>query len=299
MTVPAAPIEILLVSDTRYAAFLATTLVSILKNAAPDDVLRFHIVDAGLTTADLKKLESIRALRPCEMLFYKPNLKSYLKYFRSDIQTFPVVVNYRLFLAKYLPASLDKVLYLDVDVVVLHSLRKLWETPLADAFLAAAKDRDVAAEHVAKFGFPEGYEYFNSGILLFNLKKWREDAILEKLLDVCMEIRELIEFPDQDALNVFAARTSVVKLDTRWNCHPKYYDRETTAILHYMGDRRCIPELDLLFSYVAQTPYRLLPMQTRMYAFKRWLRRKQCQLGCLFIPSREKRHEYRKRYNTR
>lgn len=293
------PIEILLVSDTKYAAFLATTIVSILKNADADDVLRFHIVDGGMTDADLIKIESLRKIRDCELLFYKPDLKSYLKYFRKDILTFPVVVNYRLFCAKYLPETLDKILYMDVDVVALGSLRELWSTPLDDAFIAAAQDRDVAQTHVAKFGFQEGYRYFNSGILLLNLKKWREEAILERLLDVCMEIRELIEFPDQDVLNVYAARTSYQVLDTRWNCHPKYYDEKDTRVIHYMGDRRYLPHVDILFDYAAQSPFKKLPLQTKWYQFKRFLRRKRCQLVCFFLFKREWRQAYRKKFNYR
>lgn len=294
-----APIEILLVSDSKYAAFLATTVVSILDSAAPDDSIHFHIVDGGMTTADLQKIESLKDRRPCEMSFYKPDLKKYLKYFRKDILTFPVVVNYRLFLAQYLPATIDKILYLDVDVVATTSLRELWETPLDDAFLAAVPDRDIDPKHVEKLPL-EGYKnYFNSGVLLFNVKKWREETILKEMLDVCMEIKDIIEFPDQDVLNVYAARTRYAQLDPRWNCHPKYYDDAIPGVVHYMGNRAKAPRLELLFDNAAKTPYRRLPMQTRLYRFKRMLRKKRTQLVCLFLWKREWRHDYRKRMNYR
>ena len=290
------PIEILLVSDTNYASYLATTLVSILKNAASDDILRFHIVDGGMTQDDINKIEQLKSVRDFEAIYYRPNIDEYLKYFRKDIDRFPVVVNYRLFLAKYLPETLDKIIYLDVAVIVLKSLRDLWETPLDGAFVAAIPDENIDMRHVKRLPLPDDYQYFNSGILLFNLKKWRDENILEQLLDVCVEIRDLIKLPDQDVLNVYASRTRYQKLPRRWNCHPRSYDEDDTVILHYMGVRYRLPRLDILFSYAAQTPYGKLPIQKKTYKFKRWLSRKKCQIVCLFLFKRKWRQKYRERH---
>ena len=67
--------HVLLVSDANYSAFLATTIVSILKNAAPEDRLVFHIVDSGLTQADRDSVEKLKEIRDFERIFYQPDLQ--------------------------------------------------------------------------------------------------------------------------------------------------------------------------------------------------------------------------------
>ena len=148
--------HVLLVSDANYSAFLATTIVSILKNAAPEDRLVFHIVDSGLTQADRDAVEKLKEIRDFERIFYQPDLQKYLHVFCDDIQTFPVVVNHRLFAPSFLPESLDKIIYMDVDVVVLDSLRGLWNVDPGEAILAAIHDPNIRLSHRRAIGLDDG-----------------------------------------------------------------------------------------------------------------------------------------------
>ena len=292
-------IEVMLVSDANYSAFLATTIVSILKNAAPDDSLRFHIVDAGLEDADRAAIEELKTLRTFEAVYYTPDLREYLKYLCDDISTFPVVVNHRLFAPNFLPETLDKIVYMDVDVVVLSSLGELWKTQIGDSFVAAAPDIKMRPSHRKAIGLTEDFPYFNSGVLLVNLKKWREDNITEKLLAIADEIKENIDFPDQDVLNVYAFRNGFQKLPEGWNVHPRDYVEDKTHLLHYMGTRQRCPHLDILYKYAALTPYRLLPMQSRWRQINLGIKRVICNTLCFFFFPRKMRRMIRRRFVLR
>ena len=290
-------IEVMLVSDANYSAFLATTIVSILKNAAPDDSLRFHIVDAGLEEADRAAIEELKTLRTFEAVYYTPDLREYVKFLCDDISRFPAVVNYRLFAPSFLHEKFDKILYLDVDVVVLSSLRELWETPLDNLFLAASPDLNMRLSHRLALGLDENYLYFNSGALLMNLRKWREDGITEKLMRIALEIKKEIEFPDQDVLNVYAFRNGYQRLPEGWNVHPRDYVEGKTRLLHYMGTRLRCPHLEILYGYAASTPYGRLPMQSASYRIKCRLRRFVCNFLCFILFPRKIRRAIRKRFN--
>ena len=223
-------LEFLLVSDSNYASYLATAMASILENAPDDERLRFHIVDAGLTPRDAARIESLKSIRPFELTFYRPDLSEYLKLFPKHIGWLPVVCNCRLFLAKYLPKTLDKVLYLDVDLVVLGDLRELWNKRVDDVYFAAAPDRYVTEEHKKTLGLPESRAYFNSGVLLVNVKKWRDEGLAEQAIDVCGEIYDKIRYQDQDVLNVIASRSDYLELDEkclrgRRNARSPFYGR--------------------------------------------------------------------------
>ena len=296
------PIEIMLVSDQNYAPFLATTMVSILKNAAPEDVLSFHIVDAGLSPRDLEIVEGMKSIRPFELHYYKPNLSEFLKLFPDDIGDFPLVCNYRLFLTEFLPQDLDKILYMDVDVVALGSLRELWETPFEDRFVAAAKDKLIPDQqyHLDALELSSDHLYFNSGIMLVNVKKWREDNLLPKILRTSVKIRDKNVYQDQDVINVVADEIGYKKISsTKWICHPTDYVEGETRVLHFMGIRQEHPHLDILTSYAKQTPYGGLPFQKTSYKIKRFFRIISFKIVYFFLFKGKWRRVYRKRFTKR
>ena len=106
----------------------------------------------------------------------------------------------RLLLPELLP-ELDRILYLDCDIIVRQDLAKLWETTeLADNYLAGVYEAAIEgqAERFRALGCDPA-KYFNSGFLLMNLAQMRAEKVSEKLLEACRV--PYLEFPDQDALN--------------------------------------------------------------------------------------------------
>ena len=106
----------------------------------------------------------------------------------------------RLLLPELLP-DLDRVLYLDCDIIVRQDLAKLWsETDLGDNYLGAVYEAAIEgqAERFRALGCDPA-KYFNSGFLLMNLEQMRKEKVSERLLEACRV--PYLEFPDQDALN--------------------------------------------------------------------------------------------------
>lgn len=108
--------------------------------------------------------------------------------------------SFRLLLPELLP-DLDKVLYLDCDIIVRQDLDRLFrETDLGENYLAAVYEAPIEgqAERFKALGC-DPKRYFNSGLLLMNLAAMRRDRVSERLLEACKV--DYLEFPDQDALN--------------------------------------------------------------------------------------------------
>ena len=289
-------IEVMLVSDANYCVFLTTAMASILTNAAPEDRIRFHIVDAGLAASSYDAIEKMKELRPCEIAYYKPNVRDRVK---TDGSRFPTAIYYRLFAPRFLPDSLDKVVYMDVDVAVLSSLRELWETPVDDVFVAAAVDRFMPPRRLLKIGLDENAVYFNSGLLVMNLKKWREENITDELFKIADDFKNCLEFPDQDLLNVYAYRNGYKLLSDEWNAHPKFYVEGKTKLVHFMGSRYNSPHIDILGKYAALTPFKRLPFQSPMFHVWYWIKRVVCSFLCLFVFRHRNRRILRKFFNLR
>jgi lipopolysaccharide biosynthesis glycosyltransferase len=126
---------------------------------------------------------------------------------------------YRIF-APELLRELDRVLFLDADLLALHSLDPLWETDLTDHYLAAVTNV-LQADHLfrpAELGIDPPQSYFNAGVMLMNLDSMRRDGCAAAMREFAVENRGPdLMFRDQDALNVVLGPRRLA-LHPRWNC---------------------------------------------------------------------------------
>ncbi|CEN43421.1 Glycosyltransferase family 8 [Capnocytophaga canis] len=120
----------------------------------------------------------------------------------------------------------DRVLYLDNDLVVLDSLKELFEIDFNDKYLLAIQEigsSDFLNEEKKKLGVDIGAKYFNSGVMMINCSKWREDGLCKKIIDWSIVNTEKISFADQDGLNAV--------INGRWKPLPIRYNVQTALVL--------------------------------------------------------------------
>jgi lipopolysaccharide biosynthesis glycosyltransferase len=124
---------------------------------------------------------------------------------------------YRIFLPELLP-DVDRVLYLDADLIVLDSLAPLWETALGDNYLAAVTNvfQWDHLDRPAALGLDGPRVYFNAGVLLMNLEAMRDDGATGALLDFGVRNAARLDWRDQDAMNVVLGKRRL-SLHPRWN----------------------------------------------------------------------------------
>ena len=114
-----------------------------------------------------------------------------------------VATYFRLFLDKLVPASIDRIIYMDSDILICGALEELWATDLDGYPVAAAVDV-VADEDLSvrkKIGLAPASHYLNAGVLLIDLCRWRNDKLGERALAFAIERPELMTYWDQCALN--------------------------------------------------------------------------------------------------
>ena len=125
---------------------------------------------------------------------------------------------YRVFLPELLP-DLDKILYLDCDLIVCDSLAELFDTDLANNWVGAVTNvfQHNHLHRPAELGLEGPEVYFNAGVLLMNLREMRRDHCTEALLEYGRRNAAQLEWRDQDALNVVLGGRRL-PLHPRWNC---------------------------------------------------------------------------------
>jgi lipopolysaccharide biosynthesis glycosyltransferase len=136
---------------------------------------------------------------------------------------------YRIFLPELVDGA-QRLLYLDVDTIVVSRIDELWSLDLSESYLAAVTNVcvDPNEHHPLELGM-DPRRYFNSGVLLLNLELMRRDEFSSMLIDRVTRRRVPLTWPDQDALNLTAASTRL-ELHPRWNCMNTLVARFGSAI---------------------------------------------------------------------
>jgi len=203
-------IEVCFTIEEGFAQHVCVAISSMLRNNT-EVHFSIYIFSFGLE----KKL---KASIQSALLNYKNHNLSFIdadltlvKDFKVSLHASPV--NYlRLFVPDLLP-ELRKVLYLDCDLIVRSSLVALYEMDINEYIFAAVPHRDL--ERSAVLGIGEN-DYFNSGVLLLNLVKWRKINATDRLRDFILQYPAKIHYWDQDALNAVYFR-QYLRLDEKWN----------------------------------------------------------------------------------
>jgi len=110
---------------------------------------------------------------------------------------------YRLLAFKFLPEELDRILYLDPDILVINPIDELYNMDIDNYLYAAAYHNIITIKRINRIRL-NAYdikEYYNSGVLLMNLKLQRETISEEEIFDFVKNNRSKLIMPDQDIIN--------------------------------------------------------------------------------------------------
>jgi lipopolysaccharide biosynthesis glycosyltransferase len=208
-------IDLVTSSDKNYGQHTGIMLTSLLATQNPENEIRISILDGGILPSDREKINRI-------FLKYGKALPQYISIHDKYIGNVKIdghvsiATYYRVLLPKIFP-NLEKILYLDSDVVVTAPLDVLWSTDINNYYAAAIQDSGAPDEkHYTDLGLPGVAHYFNAGVLLINLKKWRQDGIEDKLIEIIHTRHSLLKFWDQDAINSLLWR-KVKIIDPKFN----------------------------------------------------------------------------------
>ena len=195
----------------------------------------------------------------------------------SDAPTtsrYPKEIYYRIFAAKYLPETVDRVLYLDPDLVINGSILPLYNLPMEDYFYAAASHIGnpglIHRLNELRLDMDDNSPYINSGVLLMNLELLRKEQDCGEVVTFIEKHKALLMLPDQDIISsLYGSR--IYALDPfRYNMTERLYlmhspfeksfdldwVRKHSIIIHYCGRNKpwkenYIGDLDVFYKEAA------------------------------------------------
>lgn len=245
--------------NEKYAAYAYVLLTSLFEHHAADSVT-VYILQSDLTMETKQWLSFFGKQREQEIVFVTVSLEQILADLRQDTGegytagVLPTTENwskemyYRLLLGEMIPKEVDRVLYLDVDIVINGNLSEFFFQELDSMELAAADDPMIqgnfSVEQQKLFQDMESVRYFNSGVLLYDLETIRKSYAFSTYIDVAQQYQYRLTNPDQDLLNyVHMGKVKYVD-NTRYNVFSQTAEMEYGGydyvakygiIIHFVG----------------------------------------------------------------
>lgn len=251
-------VNIALITDSRYSVPTSVVMYSAIKNKCPNSIYNFYIITENTTQNDDEFMLRLKKLAPDTVnINLIPRKEPDLPF--ENMQRF---LQYKVGMHKiYLPEilrNIDKVIYMDGDVIVLKDLQNLFNIDVENVYASVAKDGIFYRfpKEMKEMGFDKRGFYFNSGVMLHNLALQRKDNIVEKLVDYVKNNEDF--YGDQDVLNI-VFQDKLKLMSYKYNCIstffeaddlnflsqyfgeelPKdtFYIYENSTIIHYAGDK--------------------------------------------------------------
>ncbi|HEM4070709.1 TPA: SP_1767 family glycosyltransferase [Streptococcus suis] len=227
--------------NNRYAQYLGATILSILAHH-PKEEVRVHILYKEIAQSILQDLGNLAQQTPNLELHF--HLLEDQQFSAIPIRTeqFPIE-SFSRFLLPELLIDLERILYLDVDILVHGNLMELFQTDLEEYELGAIVEADIFKYYqwyLDSLGFGPNDAYFSSGVLLMDLDKMRQNGTTNQLIAIALEKARDYKFPDQDILNTYY-KGQFKQLSPAYNyTDVRKQNRELTAdeivIEHFNGD---------------------------------------------------------------
>ncbi len=242
------PIHVLLALDDKYWAPAYAVMRSICLFTFRRQDLRFHLFTSGLRPDHLDVVQAISREFGATQIFYDiphhPVFAPIADKVRQSGQ-FPNIVYGRVLAAQILPPDVERLIYLDCDMMVRVPIERLYDMDMQGFPLAAVPDY-AGAQIMTRRSmvdprgiFDPAMRYFNSGLLLMDMGKWRTLKVDEQFRRAIDDGTLAKIYYDQDFLNL-SFRDNWLELDRFWNLlDPKpAHESLNPNVLHYTGERK-------------------------------------------------------------
>jgi len=173
-------IHICLSFDDFYSDPASILIGSILFNSSRADQFHFYILDGGISEVSRNKIVALNRIKKFDLTYININLEDYKDCPVNEGSHFRVINYFRLKIPSYIP-DMDKILYLDTDMVVTRSLWDIYNKDISNYSLAAVPQ--IRQGPKTRLQIPAHFSLINSGVLLINCAAWRRKNIEKRLFN--------------------------------------------------------------------------------------------------------------------
>ncbi len=227
-------------SSDVYSEICGISLTSLLENNKHVDTIHIYIINNNISDINKNRLLDTAKQYHRELSFVDKvdleklaNTNIYVG--RWNIGTF-----FRLYLASILPESVERVIYVDCDMIIRGSLREVYEMDLGDCLVAGVDDCRSDLYRI-EIGCAPGTVYVNNGFLVIDLKKWREENVEEQFTAFISERKGDLTYMDQAPLNgVLGKQNKIYELKPIYNAQRIFFDFSYKRLMRLRKPTHCL-----------------------------------------------------------
>ena len=214
-------INIICATDDNYAPYCGVMLTSLLENNKQYNI-DIYILASDISSINRRRFEILEDCYDCSIVFLTPDKELLKNCPIKDGDHVSMATYYRIICDSLLPASVEKILYLDCDIIVNTDILELYHMDMGGSVVAACID-SYNTVHRQRLGLED--RYFCAGVMLFDLYKFREGDFGQKCLDAINENPDKFLYHDQDAFNLVLNK-HVAFISPKWNIMSAFLRRD-------------------------------------------------------------------------
>lgn len=249
-------------TDDKFASKVGVSICSLFENNRDAESIHVYILGQDISKINAERLIGL-ATKPGQTVEIIPicEMKQYLD-LDANTWHWSSLVLARIVMDRLLPAEVNRVIFLDGDTIVRSSLATLWEYDMQGAVVGACLSIKRNEKMRAFMQLRKQDAFICGGVLLYDLKQWRETGISEQIIQYIQTNAEHLYTLDEDGI-VGACHGRICYLPPKYNwCNmyyelytysgqkkvvggERYYTKEVfsesaahPAIIHYLGDDR-------------------------------------------------------------
>lgn len=202
-----------------YAPFAGASIVSLFENNKGNEIT-VYILGEDISSGSITKFEDIgKTYNRNIVIKDTKKIIEEMKSWGMPSYRGSYAANLRMLLPYFLDKTVNRILYLDSDTIVDNSIKEFYEMPLNGKTVAMVLDSFGNAYKVEQLGFDKHEFYYNSGVILYDLDKWREERYSERIIEFVKLGDIHYASPDQDLINVIC-KEEILKVSARYNFQP-------------------------------------------------------------------------------
>ena len=211
-------------SSDVYSPIAGVSMISLFENNKDADEINVYLIDNNISTENKERFSRLAQNYGRNIIFIpQPDLNKELG-FEIHVGRWNISTFFRLFLCTILPENIERCLYLDCDTVIRHSLKELWSMDLKDKVVAAVDDCR-SDRYKTELGLSADSTYTNNGVLLIDLKSWREMNVEKDFYEFIRNHNGDITYVDQGVLNGVLAKQGLVQvIHTKYDAMTIFFD---------------------------------------------------------------------------
>lgn len=268
--------------NEKYAPYAGTSITSLFENNKETSIT-VHILGENLSADSIEKFNELANSYSKTIVFY--DTQEVIKLLKSlGVSPYrgSYAANLRMFPSYFIDESIERLLYLDADTIVVGDVLELFDTFLGEKAVGMVIDSLGNSCMKTVLNISSSESYYNSGVILYDMKTWRKQHITEKIIEFIEQTNRRFTSPDQDILNSVLVG-QIAKLSPKYNMQPFHMVYSYNLFYKYYGTvdyysssevemAKCDVRIYHSFRYVGEFPWDKNTLHPYKELFDKYLR---------------------------